>query len=67
MSRSKEEERADCTWCGSARSIEFGICQVCLMEYPLETKVIRLPLERTERRSSVVKLEAAREAEKQPS
>lgn len=36
-------EGLDCTWCGSARSIEYGICQVCLMEYPLETQVIPLP------------------------
>jgi hypothetical protein len=42
-------ERLDCSWCGSARSIEYGICQVCLMEYPLETKVIRLPIERDDR------------------
>ncbi len=40
-----DNERGDCTWCGSAASIEYGICQVCLMEYPLETQVIRLPLE----------------------
>ena len=40
-----ESERLDCTWCGSARSIEYGICQVCLMEFPLETKVIHLPIE----------------------
>lgn len=24
----------DCTWCGSARSIEHDICQVCLMRFP---------------------------------
>jgi len=24
----------DCTWCGSARSIEYGVCQVCLMRLP---------------------------------
>jgi hypothetical protein len=41
-----ETERLDCTWCGSARSIEHGICQVCLMEYPLDTQVIKLPLGR---------------------
>jgi hypothetical protein len=29
-------EVTDCTWCGSAGSIEFGICQVCLMPYPEE-------------------------------
>lgn len=40
-------ELLDCHWCGSARSIEFGICQVCLMEYPMDTKVIVLPSERT--------------------
>lgn len=40
-----ESERLDCTWCGSARSIEYGICQVCLMEFPLETKIIKLPIE----------------------
>ena len=42
-----ETERLDCKWCGSARSIEHGICQVCLMEYPLDTKIIQLPLERS--------------------
>jgi hypothetical protein len=26
----------DCTWCGSAGSIDHGICQVCLMPYPEE-------------------------------
>ncbi len=26
----------DCTWCGSAGSIEHGMCQVCLMPYPEE-------------------------------
>lgn len=46
--------RLDCDWCGSAQSIEFGACQVCLMEYPLETKVLHLtsrerPSERTVR------------------
>lgn len=40
------EERLDCTWCGSARSIEHGMCQVCLMEYALDTQVIQLPVER---------------------
>ena len=39
-------DRLDCSWCGSAASIEHGICQVCLMEYPVDTKVIRLPLGR---------------------
>jgi len=33
----------DCPWCGSAKSIEHGLCQVCLMEFPVETKVITLP------------------------
>lgn len=41
-----EHDRLDCSWCGSARSIEYGICQVCLMEYPHETKIIPLPIER---------------------
>lgn len=27
-------EPEDCTWCGSARSIEYGVCQVCLMRFP---------------------------------
>ncbi len=26
----------DCTWCGSAGSIDHGMCQVCLMPYPKE-------------------------------
>ncbi len=34
-------EVTDCTWCGSAGSIEIGVCQVCLMPYPEET--IELP------------------------
>lgn len=44
------EQRLDCNWCGSARSIEHGICQICLMEYPLETRVIQLPVERHEKK-----------------
>ena len=43
------EEPLDCSWCGSARSIEHGICQICMMEYPLETRIIHLPSERPER------------------
>ena len=47
-------ELLDCHWCGSARSIEFGLCQVCLVEYRMDTQVIELPTERvidlTERR-----------------
>lgn len=27
-------ELRDCTWCGSARSIEHDVCQVCLMRFP---------------------------------
>ena len=27
-------EARDCTWCGSARSIEHDVCQVCLMRFP---------------------------------
>ncbi len=27
-------EPRDCSWCGSARSIEYGVCQVCLMRFP---------------------------------
>jgi hypothetical protein len=50
-----EPELLDCHWCGSARSIEFGICQVCLMEYPVDTRVIQLPTERPER---VIELES---------
>lgn len=45
-----DTDRLDCNWCGSARSIEHGICQVCLMEYPLETQIIQLPLDRAETR-----------------
>jgi hypothetical protein len=33
----------DCPSCGSAKSIEHGLCQVCLVEFPVETKVITLP------------------------
>jgi len=36
----------DCPWCGSAQSIEHGLCQVCLMEFPVETKVVALPTQR---------------------
>ena len=39
-------ELYDCPWCGSAKSIEHGLCQVCLMEFPVETKVIELPSRR---------------------
>lgn len=39
-------ELYDCSWCGSARSIEHGLCQVCLMEYPVDTQVIALPAQR---------------------
>jgi hypothetical protein len=35
--------RYDCPWCGSAKSIEHGICQVCLMEFSVDTKIIALP------------------------
>lgn len=27
-------ELRDCTWCGSARSVEHDVCQVCLMRFP---------------------------------
>lgn len=37
-----DEPRFDCSWCHSARSVEHGMCQVCLAEYPLETQVIEL-------------------------
>jgi len=33
----------DCPWCGSAKSIEHGVCQVCLMEFDVDTKIIQLP------------------------
>ncbi|MGH2739470.1 MAG: hypothetical protein ACRDH6_03145 [Actinomycetota bacterium] len=23
----------DCSWCGSAKSVERGVCQVCLMRF----------------------------------
>ncbi len=36
-------ELLDCQWCGSARSIEFGLCQVCMMEYTTPMKIIHLP------------------------
>ena len=51
-----DTDRLDCTWCGSAASIEHGICQVCLMEYPVDTKVIRLPLDRDERMARRIEL-----------
>ena len=39
-------ELYDCPWCGSAKSIEHGLCQVCLIEFAVETKVIELPSRR---------------------
>lgn len=39
----------DCPWCGSAQSIEHGICQLCMMEYPVETKIILLEPRRAEK------------------
>ena len=36
-------ELFDCPWCGSAQSIEHGLCQVCLMEFDVDTKIIALP------------------------
>lgn len=35
----------DCTWCGSARSIEYGVCQVCLMRLPDEPGADRVVIE----------------------
>ena len=40
------DDRLDCGWCGSAASIEYGICQICLMEYAVDTDVLTFPLER---------------------
>ena len=37
-------ELYDCSWCGSAKSIEHGLCQVCLMEFSHDTKIIALPV-----------------------
>lgn len=51
-------ERHDCTWCGSASSVEYGVCQVCLMEFPNEAIVIKLPLEKIPRRVSIEPREA---------
>jgi hypothetical protein len=45
--------------CGSAKSIEHGLCQVCLMEFPIETKVITLPTNRPATTSPSVSQEAA--------
>lgn len=60
-----ETERLDCSWCGSARSIEYGICQVCLMEYPLDTKIIHLPLGRLPRPTErILELDEPEVAEK---
>lgn len=62
------DDRLDCGWCGSAASIEYGICQVCLMEYAADTDVIAFPLERpnqlARRRSLVSTEERVRVAEK---
>lgn len=36
-------EARDCSWCGSAKSVERGVCQVCLMRFPEpEKKVVDL-------------------------
>lgn len=32
-------EARDCTWCGSARSIEHDVCQVCLMRFPEDEEI----------------------------
>lgn len=40
--RPLNEPRANCAWCRSADSVEYGICQVCLAEYPLDTEIIDL-------------------------
>jgi len=45
-----ERSKPDCDWCGSAASIEYGVCQVCLMEYPNEATILKLPLEERTRR-----------------
>ena len=44
-------ERLDCTWCGSAASVEYGVCQVCLMEFPNDAEVISLPTKDDARRT----------------
>ena len=36
-------ELFDCPACGSAQSIERGLCQVCLTEFRVNTQVIALP------------------------
>lgn len=46
-------ELLDCHWCGSAGSVEHGICQICLMEYPYEADVIQLPLDGGRARTAV--------------
>ena len=38
-----EPELLDCSWCGSAKSVENGLCQVCLMDYSQHAEVIPLP------------------------
>jgi hypothetical protein len=38
-----EPEILDCTWCGSAKSVSNGLCQVCLMDYSQHAQVIPLP------------------------
>ena len=36
-------ELRDCAWCGSAASIEYGVCQVCLMRFlEPETEEVRV-------------------------
>jgi len=54
-------ELRDCTWCGSAASIEYGVCQVCLMhlteDEPPDRIVVALPFADIE-----VEEEAGREA-----
>lgn len=58
----KERERLDCSWCSSVASIEFGICQVCLMEYPIETTIIAMPRVSQRKKDRVITLPSAIEA-----
>lgn len=46
-------ELFDCHSCGSARSVEHGLCQVCLTEYREDTQVIPLPKAARDRRRAV--------------
>ena len=55
-------ERHNCSWCGSANSVEYGVCQICLMEFRNEATVIALPLDRIGDPKRIVKIDDRKRA-----